>query len=55
MKRISAIQDNQEITSYLVNQATTNTIAENSEETTVVQSVAQLTSTEEEVIPAATR
>ncbi|MEM7509532.1 MAG: hypothetical protein AAF388_01285 [Bacteroidota bacterium] len=54
MKRISAIQDNQEISSYLVNQAA-NAVAENSDETPVIQSVAHLGSSEEEVIPATTR
>ena len=55
MKRISAIQDNQEISSYLVNQTATNAVADNSDGTPVVQSVAHLVSAEEEVIPATTR
>ncbi|MEL6194520.1 MAG: hypothetical protein AAFR66_20840 [Bacteroidota bacterium] len=55
MKRISAIQDNQEISSYLVNQTATNAVADNSDEIPVVQSVAHLGSSEEEVIPATTR
>ena len=52
---ISAIQDNQEISSYLVNQSTTNAMADNSEELPEVQPVAQLVSSEDEVIPATTR
>ena len=55
MKRISAIQDNQEISSYLINQSTSQAVTDNSDELPMVQPVAQLISAEEEVLPATTR
>ncbi|MEM8898579.1 MAG: hypothetical protein AAGC85_10760 [Bacteroidota bacterium] len=55
MKRISAIQDNHEISSYLINQANPNAVTDKGEELSVVQPVAHIVSSEDEVIPATTR